>query len=152
MTAAGTGTSFLFAHALHGGPQYREACALRERVLRAPLGIPLRQEDTADDASQHTLVALAGMRVAACLMLKRIDARTMKLRQMAVDPQFQRMGLGSALVGFAEAWARSEGIDTIVLNARDEVTPFYETLGYAAEGAPFSEVGIAHQKMRKSLI
>lgn len=142
---------FLFAHALFGGPQYLEARALRERVLRAPLGIPLRDEDVDDDQNQHTLVALAGAGVAACLMLKRADAKTMKLRQMAVAPEYQRTGLGSALVRYAEDWARSEGIETIVMDARAEVTPFYEKLGYSADGAPFTSVGIPHRKMRKHL-
>jgi GNAT superfamily N-acetyltransferase len=152
MSGPEQGTSFLFAHALYGGPQYEGARELRERVLRLPLGIPLRAEDVDDDANQHTLVALTGADVAACLMLKRIDAKTMKLRQMAVDPRFQRTGLGSALVRFAEDWARSEGIETIALNARAEVAPFYASLGYRVEGAPFTEVGIVHRKMRKALI
>jgi predicted GNAT family N-acyltransferase len=141
----------LFAHVLYGGPQFEQARALRERVLRRPLGIPLRTEDVDDDENQHTLVALLGAQVIACLMLKRIDAATMKLRQMAVDPEFQRSGVGSALVRYAEDWARSEGIATIVMDARAAVTAFYENLGYAPEGEPFTQVGIPHWKMRKSL-
>jgi hypothetical protein len=153
MTSGGdSGLQVMMVHALFGGPQYKQALQLRERVLRLPLGIPLRDEDTAEDAQEHTLCALMGAQVIACLLLKPAGAHTMKLRQMAVEPEFQKSGVGSALVRYAETWARSEGVATIVMDARAEVTPFYEKLGYAKDGEPFTSVGIPHQKMRKSLI
>jgi predicted GNAT family N-acyltransferase len=151
MSGTNDAISIMFAHVLFDGPQYKQALDLRERVLRLPLGIPLRDEDTRDDATEHTLVALMGERVIACLMLKRADATTMKLRQMAVESEFQKSGVGSALVRYAEDWARSEGVKTIMMDARAAVTPFYEKLGYARDGAPFTSVGIPHQKMHKSL-
>jgi predicted GNAT family N-acyltransferase len=151
MTGAASDTQILIAHVLYGGPQYEQARELRERVLRLPLGIPLRDEDVDDDANQHTLCAIMGARVIACLMLKRVDAGTMKLRQMAVEPEFQKSGVGSVLVRYAEDWARSENVRTIVMDARAAVTPFYEKLGYAKDGEEFVSVGIPHQKMHKSL-
>jgi predicted GNAT family N-acyltransferase len=151
MSANDGGARIMLAHALFGGPQYQQALELRERVLRLPLGIPLRDEDTKDDKGEHTLVALMGARVIACLMLKPAGARTMKLRQMAVEPEFRNAGVGSALVRHAEDWARSEGVKEIVMDARAEATPFYEQLGYVAEGEPFTSVGIPHRKMRKAI-
>lgn len=146
------GAQIMLAHVLFGGPQYEQALELRERILRRPLGLPLRDEDISNDANEHTLCALMGARVIACVMLKPAGAHTMKLRQMAVEPEFQKSGVGSALVRYAEDWARSEGVKTIMMDARAAVTPFYEKLGYAKDGAPFTSVGIPHQKMRKSLI
>lgn len=143
--------ALLFACALFGGPQYRQALDLRERVLRRPLGIPLRDVDTADDSNEELFCALNGEHVIACLQLKPIDAATMKLRQMAVEPAFQKHGIGSALVRFAEDWARASGIATVVLDARADVTAFYEKLGYSTLGEPFVSVGIAHRGMVKAL-
>ena len=75
-----------YVHTPFGGAHYRQAYDLRERVLRKPLGIPLRDEDTADDAGEELFYALQDEHVIASLQLKPIDATTMKLRQMAVEP------------------------------------------------------------------
>ena len=138
-------------HTPYGGAQYRDARALRERVLRRPLGLPLREIDVRDDAEEELFCAVDGECVVACLQLKPLDSATMKLRQMAVEPRFQNSGVGSALVQFAEGWAREHGIGAIVLDARTAVLPFYEKLGYARKGEPFESVGIPHQKMAKTL-
>ena len=140
-----------YVQARFGGPHYRAACDLRERVLRRPLGIPLRDVDTAEDSGEELFCALQAERVIACLHLKYVDAATMKLRQMAVDPAFQKSGVGSGLVRFAEGWARGRATDAIVLDARIAAAPFYERLGYAREGEPFESVGIPHIRMRRSL-
>lgn len=140
-----------FTHAEFGTPLYEAAVQLREKVLRKPLGIPLRDVDTADDAQEELFCALSGDRLIACLHLKPADGATMKLRQMAVEPQFQKSGVGSALVRYAEHWAAAHGIATIALDARTAVTKFYESLGYRIDGDEFESVGIPHIHMSKAL-
>jgi len=147
----GTDNPIVYVHAPFGGAHYRQSCELRERVLRKPLGIPLRDEDMADDAEEELFCALKGEHVIASLQLKPIDQTTVKLRQMAVEPEFQKSGIGSTLVRFAEDWARANGITQIVLHARVEVTRFYEALDYAVEGERFVSVGIPHVAMRKRI-
>ena len=143
--------SIRFVRAAFGTPHYEQAYRLREDILRRPLGIPLREADTKDDALEELFCALMDERVVACLHLKPVDATTMKLRQMAVEPAMQKSGVGSALVRYAEHWAQEHGIDTIVLDARVQVVRFYEILGYTAEGDEFVSVGIPHRRMRKTL-
>jgi predicted GNAT family N-acyltransferase len=140
-----------YVHARHGGTEYRNARDLRERVLRKPLGLPLRDIDTVADAEEELFCAVRGDTVIACLQLKPIDAVTMKLRQMAVEPAFQKSGVGSALVRFAEQWARTRSLASIVLDARVEAVRFYTRLGYVLDGQPFESVGIPHQKMKRAL-
>ena len=140
-----------FTHAEFATPLYDAALQLRENVLRKPLGIPLRDVDTADDATEELFCALSGERLIACLNLKPVDATTMKLRQMAVEPASQKSGVGSALVRYAEQWARQHGRTHIVLDARAAVTQFYESLGYRIDGDEFVSVGIPHIHMAKTL-
>lgn len=76
-----------------------------------------------------------------------------QLRQVAVEPAVHGTGVGRALIGELERIAAMEGATEIVLNARDTAIPFYERLGYIAEGDVFvSELtGIPHRFMRKPL-
>jgi predicted GNAT family N-acyltransferase len=53
---------------------------------------------------------------------------------------------------FAENLAKDSGGREIMMHARKTAIGFYEKLGYTAEGDEFSEVGIPHVEMRKSLI
>ena len=141
----------VYTHARFGDDEYKGALGLRERVLRKPLGIPLRDIDVENDSEEELFCALRGDDVIACLLLKPVDERTMKLRQMAVDPHFQKSGVGSALVRFAEQWARTREVAAITMDARTEAVRFYERLGYATDGKPFESVGIPHQKMKRAL-
>jgi predicted GNAT family N-acyltransferase len=74
-----------------------------------------------------------------------------KMRQVAVSEQYQSKGLGSVLVKESEVFCKDKGFEKIVLNARDTAVKFYKRLDYTPEGELFTEVGIAHLKMYKSL-
>lgn len=87
----------------------------------------------------------------ATLVLTTQTESEVKMRQVAVAPEFQRQGLGRRLVAFSEDFAKSKGFKAMVLNARDTAIEFYLRLGYEAYGEPFEEVTIPHQAMRKSL-
>ena len=134
-----------------GSPEYRLALELRDAVLRRPLGLSLSGDCfKAEEQSLH-LGCFLGHELAGTLVLKPVDGDTVKMRQVAVAPQFQRQGIGSRLVAFAEEVARREGRRRIIAHARDVVVPFYLKLGYAVEGAAFLEVSIPHRAIVKTL-
>lgn len=131
---------------------YRQTVALRDEVLRRPLGLEISVQDVGGEASQFHIAAVSGSRVVGCVVLKPIEEQTVQLRQMAVAVELQRTGIGSALVRFAESVASGKGFREIVLNARESAIGFYSRLGY--EGVPGSEhieVGIPHLRMKKNL-
>ncbi len=134
-----------------GSPAYDEACSLRDELLRRPLGLTLTAEDREGEERQWHLVAEAGGKVVACLVLQPLSGGELKMRQVAVAAAFQKRGLGRALVERAEALGRERGSVTMVLHARLPVVPFYEMLGYRALGEPFVEVTIPHRRMHKAL-
>jgi predicted GNAT family N-acyltransferase len=132
-------------------PLYGDVFALREKVLRQPLGLSLHEEDTSGDKNETIYIALSEQALIACLMAKEMSKDLLKFRQMAVDSGFQAKGVGRLLVQYAEADARKRAYQKIALHARQNVQAFYERLGYTAYGPAFVEVSIPHIKMEKFL-
>ena len=133
-------------------PAYRGVWDLREEVLRKPLGLSLRDEDLSGEAGEQIIAALQGDAVVGCVMLRPAGTEALKLRQMAVAVSQQGRGTGAALVHAAETFALRNGYKAITLHARMTAVPFYERLGYRAEGDVFEEVGIPHLLMNKQLL
>jgi predicted GNAT family N-acyltransferase len=134
-----------------GSLEHTEALALRESVLRTPLGLRWTAEELADEGHCTHLAAFANDQLVATLVLKPLEARTVKMRQVAVKPSLRRSGIGAGLVKFAEDFARTRGFDTMTAHARETVVPFYVRLGYAVIGDPFEEVTIPHRAVTKAL-
>lgn len=122
---------------------------LRFRVLREPLGLSRAEMIVEGEDDSMLLAALDEGGVVACVMLTPKSPTRGKLRQMAVHPSQQRVGLGRALVRHLEQAVAAEGFEEIELHAREHAVGFYEKLGYAREGDAFIEVGLPHFLMRK---
>lgn len=132
-------------------PFFSQVFALREKVLRIPLGLSLYNEDTDGDAEDDVFIAIDNEKVIGCLMIKNKGNHLIKLRQMAVDENWQGKGIGKLLMHTAEAFAIENGIKRIELHARKNAIGFYERLGYSSYGEPFIEVSIPHLAMEKLL-
>ena len=131
--------------------EYRQEQELRDRVLRKPLGMSLYDENM--DAEQHDVHvgAFVNGRLAGVLILTRINAAEVKMRQVAVDEATRGWNIGTEMVLFAEAYSKKNGFSTMLLNARKTAVGFYEKLGYEKIGEEFLEINIPHFKMRKCL-
>ena len=135
----------------HGSLEYALTVALRDRVLRAPLGLTFTSAELATEAAHWHLAVWQGERLLACLVLVPLAGGEVKMRQVAVEPAWQGRGLGRQLVDFAERLAHSRGATLMTLHARATAVAFYLHLGYELVGQPFVEVTIPHQAMRKAL-
>jgi predicted GNAT family N-acyltransferase len=144
-------TDVIFREVPRDSPEYVAAIRLREAILRKPLGLVLSAEEMAAEPECRHFVGVMGTDVVATLLLKPLDAQTVKMRQVAVEPAMQGSGIGAGLVRFAEAAARELGFKTIVAHARATAVPFYLRLGYATEGELFIENTIPHQLVTKAL-
>jgi GNAT superfamily N-acetyltransferase len=136
-----------FGSELHAA-EYR----LRERVLREPLGLTMTETDFEADRADTHVVAIVDGTLVGCLILVDVDAQTVKMRQVAVEPAFQNRGIGVKLVEFSEIYALKKGFSTMTLHARAPVVPFYEKLGYQVFGEEFIEVTIPHFAIRKVML
>jgi glycosyltransferase involved in cell wall biosynthesis/predicted GNAT family N-acyltransferase len=145
------GGGVVVREAPHGSDLYRGSLALREAVLRAPLGLTLTEEELAQDATRAHFCAVADGAVIGSASLHPIDGETLQLRQMAVAEARRGEAIGARLLAFAEGWARAQGFRRILLHARMGADGFYAKFGYAAQGEPFDENTIPHIKMTKRL-
>ncbi|MEK7356055.1 MAG: GNAT family N-acetyltransferase [Bdellovibrionota bacterium] len=135
----------------HGSAAYDAAVKLRSKVLREPLGLQFDPAQLAKEKSDIHIGAFESGTLIGCLILTPVDGHVIKMRQVAVDPLMQGVGIGRALVEYSEVEASNRGFLEMVLSARESVVPFYESLGYDPIGATFTEVTIPHRKMHKML-
>ncbi|WAM27032.1 GNAT family N-acetyltransferase [Myxococcus sp. NMCA1] len=143
------GTTFTFVHPGH--PLYAGELELRFRVLREPLGYTRDDVTFPFEADSLHLVAHQGEVVLGCVLFNPEDAHGGRLFQMAVASHLQGQGLGARLVRTLEVELAQRGFTHVHLHARAPAVPFYERLGYAVFGAPYTEVGVPHRNMRKTL-
>ena len=132
---------------------YKEACRLRDDILRKPLGMSLYDQNLEEEKDHiHIIGKSLEDNVIAYLQFKIIDEKLAKMQQVVVLPKYQSMGVGKSLVNFSEKFISNIGIYSILLHAREPVVGFYEKLGYEKFGEKFLEVTIPHHKMNKNLI
>ena len=134
-----------------GSNLYHACAALRDRYLRRPLGLRQTEDDVRGEDNQIHIAAVADDHVLGTVILKPVSETLVKLRQMVVAEDARGSGLGRDLVLFAEAVARDRGFTDVELSARIVAQGFYEKLGYAAVGEPFSEVNLPHIRMTRPL-
>lgn len=133
--------------------EYDKMVALRDEVLRKPLGLTFSEADLSRDTDDLLLVASASGNedIIGCCILTTVNAQTVRLRQMAVTSSYQGKGVGRGLLMYAESVAKSLRYEYMHLHARETAVDFYKKQGYSVEGDLFIEVGIPHLEMRKRL-
>lgn len=136
-----------------GTNAYQCALALRESVLREPLGRALDADDLEGESEQwHFVLFDKRGEVAATLSVRVTGKKHCKFRQMAVLDAYRGQGLGGMILAKVEQVMHKKGFETIELHARVSAQGFYKKNGYTAFGDVFDEVGIAHIRMKKELI
>lgn len=130
--------------------EYANVFALREEILRKPLGLSLHDEDLSNEVNEYILVAEEEDIIVACLILTPRNEQMVQLRQMAVAEHMQGKNIGRQLVGYAEQFAWDKGYTQIMLHARMVAEGFYKKLGYSQQGNIFTEVNIPHVEMVKN--
>ena len=125
--------------------------ALRFEVFVHEQGVPAEEELDRDDASAVHAVAVHGDAVVGTGRLVVVSDTEARVGRMAVRAAVRGRGVGTSVLRFLEAEARSRGVARIVLHAQAHALQFYEKHGYAGEGGPFTEAGIEHILMTKTL-
>ena len=135
-----------------GSIRYKQAVALRDAVLRRPLGLSLTPEELALDNGREHLVAVHDGNVVGTVSLYLETPTILRIKQMAVDPAKQGLGIGAELMQAAEARGRALGAQSMLLHARCTAQPFYDRQGYIVHGEEFAEQGIPHVIMVKRMV
>jgi GNAT superfamily N-acetyltransferase len=137
---------------LHNSPAYGLAVALRTAVLRQPLGLAFSSDQLQSEVHAYHLGAFLETQLLACLMLQPMEGGTIRMRQVAVQTEWQGQGLGRRLVNHAETVARQRGFQVMTLHARESAVGFYQRLGYSKVGPGFVELTLPHWAMHKPLV
>lgn len=137
-----------------GWMHFRHVDQLIYDVLYADFGVPPDGNWRQPHERTVQVAAKCGFKVAgtACLVGDEGSER-LQLRQVAVLPDYQRTGVGRALVEELEKHAKATGTREVWLNAREEAFEFYLRLGYEYTGGTFVSqlTQIPHRPMRKRL-
>lgn len=137
----------------------REAVfALRMRVFVEEQRCPPEEEiDFYDVVATHFLVRV---HASDCAAPPKIVATARfvdkghgigKIGRVAVDADYRGRGLGAALMRAIHRHAAGGGFHRLVLEAQRYAIPFYEKLGYTAEGDVFLDANIEHRTMWRLL-
>ena len=77
--------------------------------------------------------------------------KSFQFRKLAVSAEYQKMGIGNALLRRVEEFAGSEGGTLIWCNARVSAIGFYMKAGYAHTGKLFSKNGFDYEILEKQI-
>lgn len=132
-------------------PLYREELELRACVFDEPEPRPSVSDKSEREKGGYHFIALSAGHVVGCLGLYPLSGKQLEVRHVAVDVRRRREGVAAGLFAYAEAWARREKFDTIVLDGLNTAVGFYRSRGFAPVSGKFIKHGEPHQKFSKSL-
>lgn len=128
-------------------PRFAHVREIRRRVFIQEQGVsPANEFDDTDREAVHFLAWLDGSAVGTARLYG--EGSVARIGRVAVLAPARGRGLGIAIMAHALAEARRLGYGDVVIHAQTRVRPFYERLGFEAEGEDYEEEWIPHVSMR----
>ena len=127
--------------------------AIRIAVFVEEQNVPPELEpDEFDDSALHLLAvdAATGDALGTARVVDK-GSGLAKIGRVAVLQSARGRGVGQTLMACALDHAARAGQTVAVLDAQVHVIPFYERLGFVAEGPVFDDAGIPHRRMTRPL-
>ena len=103
------------------------------------------------DNVDHFIISTQEGRVFGTARLRAYEADNGKVQRVAVLSEYRGMGAGALLMEAVEQAAKEKGLRKLKLEAQVQAQPFYERLGYRAQGNVFMDANIKHITMSKNL-
>lgn len=129
--------------------QWEAAQAIRFEVFVDEQQVPPELElDAYDATARHWLLTVDGAPVGTARVVEKPDG--WKIGRVAVRLPARGQGLGLALMRAILAEGQAEGASAYYLDSQEYAIPFYERLGFVAEGERFMDAGIPHFHMRRA--
>ena len=107
--------------------------------------------DEIDETAKFVLLSIDGKAAGTCRYYPSDVAEDVHIGRMAVRKLYRGQHLGTKIMMAAENGIRRDGFKTCSLSAQVQTKPFYESLGYKAEGEEYLDEGCLHVMMRKVL-
>lgn len=116
-------------------------------VLRSPMNMDRGTEkDEYDDLALH-LIAVCDRQIIASARLRQISTDLASIAYVAVLPEFQSQGVGTALINKFLEIAKQKQLKSLRVMTRISASKFYKRIGFLEAGQPFDFLGIPHQFM-----
>lgn len=129
-----------------------QARPVRHRVFVEEQGIAADiEQDGRDDSALHAVAVNRFGQTVGTGRLVQTAAGVGRIGRMAVLRDVRRAGVGAALLAGLVQAAREQGMRQVVLHAQVQAAPFYGAAGFEPQGPVFSEAGIPHQEMARTL-
>lgn len=123
---------------------------LRRVVFIEEQAVPEELERDEHDASAlHWLATLDGRPVGTARAV--LMGGTGKIGRVCVLAGLRGQGVGAALIRAAVAELAARGLSRAKLGSQAHAIPFYEALGFVAEGPVYDDAGIPHRDMVRPL-
>ena len=107
--------------------------------------------DAVDPVAAHVLAYVAAVAAKRDAVGTGRLEPTGKIGRVAVLPKYRGTRAGVAIMRRLMDLASERGFTEVYLSAQTSARGFYERLGFQAEGPEFDEVGIPHQRMRRTV-
>lgn len=135
-----------------GSSDYLETCNLRDRVMRQPLGLSIKNDDLSYEEQALITVVKEFDKVIGTGILTLEEAHAF-IRYICVDDTLQKSGVGKLILNDLEERARLSGKNKVVLEARVSAKDFYKKYGYVEQGEEYlmDVAPIPHIFMEKNL-
>ncbi|SFG33999.1 Acetyltransferase (GNAT) domain-containing protein [Sporolactobacillus nakayamae] len=118
---------------------YRQALALRNKVLRKPIGKDIYSENLSIEKDNDFYAVLMDNKIIATFSIFVEAPQVAHLTAFAVEPVFQRQGMGSKLLNYAIEDLKSKNFKQIKVNARSTAHEFYQKNGFEDIGGNYHD-------------
>lgn len=124
-----------------------EAFCIRRTVFIEEQQVPEDLElDEYDPLATHALAYFDELCVGTARLVDLGDGHA-QIGRMAVLANFRGKGIGRQILEKLLLAAKVRGFSTLILHSQLSVMPFYEKLGFIAQGPIYDEAGILHRNM-----
>ncbi len=131
-----------------------ESLEIRKKVFTDEKSVPRNIEcdkyDETLNLCDHFIIIYNDMKVGTLRCLNLGDD-VVKLQRFCFLKDYRNLGLGRKTLNFIENFYKEQGIHKITMDAKYQVSGFYEKCGYIKQSEIFIEAGIEHIKMSKNL-
>ena len=129
--------------------EFPSVYAIRVAVFVHEQACPEDEElDAWEDRALHFLLEAEGEPCGTARLVA-LKPGVGKISRVALLPEARGRGWGARLMRTVLEHAETQGLREQVLDAQTDVIPFYEKLGFVAQGPEFLDAGILHRKMRR---
>ncbi|WP_340617546.1 GNAT family N-acetyltransferase [Xenorhabdus entomophaga] len=129
-----------------------QAFSIRKQVFTDEQGFDAEIDiDEYDDIALHVVIFDDEKPIGVLRAIPQ-DNDMLKVGRVAVLKDYRGQGIGRDVMKFIEDYGRKNKVTTIGLSSQCHAQPFYESLGYQAQGEIYLEDGAEHIFMTLDLI